>query len=181
MRILYTLIPLIISIVIALFAIKVSIDARIYVDQNFGKGRYKSERRTDEQAAVARGGDKPVFPNLTEEQIARRALLSLCAQIECSQPSDYVYLFEREGLGAAGAFWYRAQNRQTTDMSRGREHFLCQFENENWVACFVSPERSRNIHMIYARTIREFEMKRRDLDRTVVMRKKIGDDHAPID
>jgi hypothetical protein len=171
MRILYTVIPLVISIGMALFAIQVSIDARVYVDENFGKGRYKSERRTDEQAAVEFVSEDPVFPSLTEEQIARRALLSLCAQIQCSQPSDYVYSFGRDGPGAAGAFWYRPQNRQKADMSRSQEHFLCRFRNENWVFCYISTNKSRDIHMIYARTIREFEMKGRDLDRTVVMRK----------
>lgn len=161
------------SLLASMTALKLSWDTRQRVESEFGKNPYKSIYRTDEQAAVrAEPDSKPIFADMTDTQIARRALISLCRQIECANLDHYVYSFGRDGSDVEGAFWYRPLNPKSFEEVRRNEHFLCRFRNESWVFCYVSSRKRPKIEMVFARTASEAEMKDRDLDRKVEMRKR---------
>ena len=101
---------------------------------------------------------------------ARSALL--CNQIRCANSKDYVFSFERDGLTAAGAFWYRPIDPKLADPARKSEHFLCRFQNESWVICYVGSEQGRDTRMVFARAPAEAQMKLRDLDKTAELRER---------
>jgi hypothetical protein len=130
--------------------------------------RYKAKLQTDEQAALQYLKKTPVFEGMTDEQLARRALFSLCRQIDCSRASDYVYSFGRDGAGAAGAFWYKPLDPTKRDKSRNEEHFLCRFRNEDWVICHVVHRSGGTLNMVYARSLPVQEMA--DIDKVVKLR-----------
>ncbi len=110
MRILANLVPLMISISLAAYAVKISLDTRAFVDENFGEYfEGMMSLATDEQAAVEYLSETPVFAKKTIEEIASHAFYSACDgtfRITCSKADHYVYTFKRDGLGAEGEFWY---------------------------------------------------------------------------
>jgi hypothetical protein len=158
----------------SLAALKLSWDTYQRVEAEFGKNRYKATYRTDEQAAQEYKPDGlPVFQDLTEEQIARRALSALCSQMQCANLKHYVYSFERDGSSAAGAFWYRPADPQLAEPARQHEHFMCRFRNEKWVICHVGSRKGPEVDMVFARALPESFMKERDLDKNVELRERI--------
>lgn len=153
MRDIYIALGLILSLGVALYALSVSLEVRADMASKTENSRYKAKLQTDEQAALQYLKKTPVFEGMTDEQLARRALSSLCTQIDCSRASDYVYSFGRDGAGAAGAFWYKPLDPTKRDKSRNEEHFLCRFRNEDWVFCDVIYEDDGTGHYVYARTL----------------------------
>ena len=154
-------------------ALKIAWDSQLHVEDERGNDPYKASYQTDEQAAQEEKPDGlPVFQDLTEAQIARRALTALCNQIQCANLKDYVFSFDRDGITAAGAFWYRPVDPKLADPARRFEHFLCRFRNESWVICYVGSKKGPDTRMVFARAPSEAQMKMRDLDKTAEMRER---------
>lgn len=154
-------------------AIKIAWDSQLRVEDERGNNPYKARYQTDEQAAQEEMPEsEPVFQDLTEAQIARRALTALCNQIQCANLKDYVFSFERDGLTAAGAFCYRPVDPKLADPAREFEHFLCRFRNESWVICYVGSKKGPDTRMVFARAPSEAQMKMRDLDKTAELRER---------
>lgn len=154
-------------------ALKLAWGSQLRAEDERGNDPYKAQYQTDEQAAQEGMPDsEPVFRDLTEEQIARRALTALCNQIRCANSKDYVFSFERDGLTAAGAFWYRPIDPKLADPARKFEHFLCRFQNESWVICYVGSKKGPDTRMVFARAPSEAQMKLRDLDKTAELREQ---------
>jgi hypothetical protein len=154
-------------------ALKIAWDSQLREEDERGNDPYMASYQTDEQAAQEEKPDgQPVFQDLTEAQIARRALTALCNQIQCANLKDYVFSFERDGLTAAGAFWYRPVDPKLADPARKFEHFLCRFQNESWVICYVGSKKGPDTRMVFARAPSEAQMKLRDLDKTAELRKR---------
>jgi hypothetical protein len=170
MRNIYIALGLFLSLGVALYALSVSLEVRAHMASKTENSRYKAKLQTDEQAAQQYFKKTPVFEGLTDEQLARRALFSLCRQIVCSRASDYVYSFGRDGTGAAGAFWYKPIDPTKRDKSRNGEHFLCRFRNENWVICHIVHRSDGAVNMVYARTLPAAEML--GLDGTLKLRQR---------
>jgi hypothetical protein len=168
MRDIYIALGLILSLGVALYALSVSLEVRADMASKTENSRYKAKLQTDEQAALQYLKKTPVFEGMTDEQLARRALSSLCRQIDCSRTSDYVYSFGRDGSGAAGAFWYKPADQSKRDKSRNKEHFLCRFRNEDWVICHVVHRSGGTLNMVYARSLPVQEMA--DIDKVVKLR-----------
>ena len=165
------------SVVASMTALKLSWDTKKLLESELGKDPYKARYRTDEQAAQeGMPGQRPVFPGKTNEQLAHRALMALCGQIQCSRLDNYVYSFSRDGTDAAGALWYRPLDPKSAEPARKHEHFICRFRNESWVICYVGSKNGPDVNMVFARSVSEAEIDRRKLDTYAPLRKRYPDE-----
>jgi hypothetical protein len=110
------------------------------------------EYPTDEQAARQILSNEPVFKDLQMGQIGDRALMALCTQLVCGNRSDYVYSFKRDNVTVAGALWYRPVDPERADRRFKDDHFICRFNNEQWVVCNLKRTGMRGLAPIVART-----------------------------
>jgi hypothetical protein len=155
-RILATVIPWIISIGLAAYAVIISLDTRAFVDENFGEYfEGMMDLTTDEQAAVEYLSETPVFAKNTIEEIAFHTFYSACNgtfRITCSNAEHYVYTFKRDGLGAEGEFWYQPiKPDRFFDPKETNPYFKCRFNNEQWAVCQFTMPKKPSIHTVYVR------------------------------